>query len=194
MPTSNIREVVSHLERFVHGFDFTRPGKDQSLGRDVVNVVVRGPELGQVGGILGRCAEHKDPDGNEWAENSRREPPVPDGYYGFKERKYGIVDEPNRRTGQMLSEVTLKAKTKIEQMSIEIRPGTDEPPTKSYAPTGYLSKQDMAVTDTDKIRFAHTETDVKPARRFYAMTLEDARNVRNLCQENLNEYIVENSG
>ncbi len=190
--SSNIHEVVGWLRQFVEGFNFTRPGKDQSLGRDILNVVVRGRNLDSLGGILGRCAEHKDPEGNEWAPNSSKPSRWhPKGYAGFKEDEYGIIDEPNRRTGQMLSQLTMTAKSTIGPTEIEIRPGTDQPPSSSAAPTGLLSEEDKKVTDTEKIIFAHTETPDKPARKFYGVNEEDRRNVIEVAQENLNDYIRE---
>jgi hypothetical protein len=179
---SNMHQVAGWIERFIEGFNFCRPGKDQSLGRDLANTVIRGPDVGELGGIMGRCAEHVDPEGNEWAPNA------PD-YAARKEKVYGIVDEPNRRTGQMLSELTLGAKTKVTPKEIEIRPGLDAPPSSSAAPTGYLSKQDAKTTDTDKIRYAHTATEKKPAREFYAANEEDAVAVAKVAQENLNDYL-----
>ncbi len=142
---------------------------------------------------MGRCAEHKDAGGDEWAANSTKEPPK-GGYAGEKERDYGIVDEPNRRTGQMLSQQTLGAKIKIGPTEIELRPGTDKPPSSSAAPTGLLSDADKKVTDTQKIGFAHEETPTKPARKFYAANDEDRANVIALTQENMNDYIRETSG
>jgi len=38
--TSNIDQVVAWLEQFALGFHFTRPGLDQNLGLDDVNLVV----------------------------------------------------------------------------------------------------------------------------------------------------------
>jgi len=192
MDSSNIHEVADWFRQFIHGFNFTRPGKDQSLGRDIANVIIRGPELDGLGGVMGRCADQKDPEGKEWAKNSTK--PIrgyPGGYAEFKEEKYGIIDEANRRTGQMLSQLTLTAKTKVGATEIEIRPGTDQPPSSSAAPTGKLSEADKAVTDTQKIGFAHTETPTKPARKFYAANDEDRRNVIAVAQENLDDYIRE---
>jgi hypothetical protein len=39
---ANIDQVITDLEAFVASFDFTIPGKDQSLGRDVANTFALG--------------------------------------------------------------------------------------------------------------------------------------------------------
>jgi hypothetical protein len=181
-------EVEHWLQEFVKGFNFERPGKDRSLGLDIANVVIRGPHLDGFGGIMGRAAEHKDWEGNEWPPNSTREPPK-SGYKGWKERKYGWADEPNRRTNQMLSALSLGAKTTVAKDLVEIRPGLDQPPSDSRSPTGFINKQDKKVTDTQKMQFAHVSSKNRPARPFYGVNDEDARNVSEAAQEALNEYL-----
>jgi hypothetical protein len=73
---SNIDEVVISLERCVDGWDFTRPGADQSLGRDMARLVAER--------ILARSQVHLGPDLTAWDENSTTEPPE-GGYKGWKE-------------------------------------------------------------------------------------------------------------
>jgi hypothetical protein len=61
--TSNIAQVVAWLDDFVASFRFDCPGREQSLGRDIAMTIIRGPDVGGQGGILGRCADGTGPDG-----------------------------------------------------------------------------------------------------------------------------------
>src|SRR5262245_8675734 len=139
--SSSIKDVVAWLEGFVNSFGFTRPGRDKSLGRDIVNVIIRGPDVGGQGGILGRAAQDCGPEGY-WLDNAKV----------TKERKQKLDDhqEANRQTGQMLSYVGRYGHTTIEPQLVTLRYGTGQPPTMSAAPTGHLSDQDKKVTATQK--------------------------------------------
>lgn len=176
-------QVVSWLGEFIDGFDFTRKGTDQSLGRDVALTIIRGPDTSSLGGIMGRCADEITPDGAAWPANSDN--PSGKGYASRKERIYGWR-ETNRRTGQLLSQVSLYGKTTIEPRVVTLVYGTDEPPSNSAAPTGYMSDADESVTDTEKAQYAHIK-----GRGFYGWAAEDKTNVIAVCQENLDGYIKE---
>lgn len=171
----DIHRVADWLEQFIQGFDFKRPGRDQSLGRDVAMKVVEN--------IHERVDEHEGPDGKAWDANA------PD-YAKWKEKKYGLVDEPNIRTGQMTSQQSLYGKTEIGQYEITMKYGTGEAPSRSAAPTGYLSKQDAETTDIEKAVFAHTgQSEHKILRPFYGVNEKDRKDIVELMQENLNDYI-----
>ena len=82
---SNIGQVQAWLRGFVDSVNFMRPGNDQSLGHDVANKVVNQ--------IIERS--EKQPTGGvdrEWEMNA-------DEYAKWKEKRYGIADGPNTRTG-----------------------------------------------------------------------------------------------
>ena len=186
---SNIGDVVRWLEAFVYGFDFRRHGVDKSLGRDLVAEVV--------GRIQERSAQsHQAPDGSTWPPNSTK-PTLfyKRGYMELKEVEYEIFDEPNFRTGQMLSELSLglNAKTVYLEHEIEIRYGIDSPPTVSRSPNGYLSDEDKKVTDTQKAEWAHMDNPRtgKPARPFYGFGEGDAEALVKIAQQVLNDYILE---
>jgi hypothetical protein len=182
--TSNIDEVCRWLSEFAESFDFTRPGEDQSLGRDIALTIIRGPEAGGQDGILGRCTDGTGPDGTAWPANSRT-------YAAAKQERYGW-DEPNRRTGQMLSQQSLYGRTTIEPDQVTLRYGTGQPPSGSAAPSGYSSKADRETPDTLKASLAHSgQSRQRIQRPFYEATREDAENVSATAQENLNEYIRE---
>lgn len=199
--TSNIREVVAWLEGFVNSFDFTRPGKDQSLGRDIAMTIIRGPDVGGQGGILGRAAENSGPEGY-WIDNA-------DSTKAEKRKHYGW-EEVNRRTGQMLSQESLYGHTTIEPRLVTLRYGTGRAPDRSAAPSGYISDADRAVTDVQKAEWAHgggssakgptrdvrgrfaarvRKATARTARPFYGFTDEDRSNVIGVTQENLDDYI-----
>ena len=135
--------------------------------------------------------DHAGPDGAVWDPNSTTEPPV-GGYKGWKERKYGWDDEPNRRTNQMLSQTSLFGdKTRIEKHLVTLRYGTDQPPSRSASPNGFISDADRKVTDTQKAEWAHTGGKHGHVRGFYGAGDGDAEALCEVAQENLNDYIRE---
>ncbi len=173
--TTNIDAVVASLERFVQSFDFTRPGKDQSLARDVVNTIA--------GGIQRRSIDDKKGATKSWKDNAPK-------YEEYKEKKYGVFDQPNVRTGQMLSLQSLKGSgTRIEKDRIEMVYGTGDPPQGS-ATGATLGKKDKAVTDKQKADWAHNNTK-NPTRPFYEADDKIAEKVGEVLVENLNGYITE---
>jgi len=181
--SSNIDQVVAWLEQFVADFDFTRPGVDQNLGRDIANVVVER--------IQDRSQQQLDPDGSPWPENSTKPSPwMPNGYKAWKEERYGW-SQPGYRTGQMLGITALKGQTEIEQKKVTLRYGWGAQTHQSFAPTGYLSKQDEKRTDREKAEYAHTGGKHGIVRRFYAIGQGDAEAALEVGQGNLNDYIRE---
>ena len=118
MAFSNIDQVILWLRDFVEGYNFTRPGKDQSLGRDLA--------WQMVDCIMVRASQFQGPDGEEWAGNSTKSSPwLPGGYKQWKEETYGWDDAPNYRTGQMLSQLSLYGRTTIEPRQITMIYGID---------------------------------------------------------------------
>lgn len=183
MSTSNASTVFANIERWLDGFNFARPGREQSLGRDTAMVIIRGPDVGAQGGIMGRCAAEVTPDGVPWPPNS--DDPAGHGYASRKEELYGWR-ETNRRTSQMLSQQSLYGKTTIEPFRVTLRYGEDTPPSNSKSPTGYISDQDKSVTDVQKATWAHEQ-----GRGFYAATGEDRHNVVGMLQKDLDGYVRE---
>lgn len=184
--SSNIDEVTSWLDDFARSIRFDRPGAEGSLGADVAWAIIRGPDSGAQGGIMGRCAQEVAPDGTPWPRNS--DEPAGKGYASKKMKKYGW-DETNRRTNQMLSAASLYGKTTIEPEVVTLRYGTDQPPGQSYAPTGHLGDDDAKVTDTQKATWAHQQ-----GRAFYGLGQGDPEAVHAVCQEAVGEMIREANG
>lgn len=175
-------ELNQYLTDFVDGFEFTRPGHAGSLARDVA---VLQAEL-----IQKRSGVQEAPDGSAWVENSTKPSPrYPQGYKAWKLEKYGW-DAPNYRTGQMLSVESLTGDIEITPHEIKIGYGTDSSPMSGGSPTNLLTNRDEAVTDTQKAECAHNPTGGRPARKFFGTGAGDAEKIVELCQENLNEYIM----
>jgi hypothetical protein len=178
MANSNADQFFGGLDRWLDGFDFNRKGKEQSLGRDVAMTLIRGPDVGAMGGIMGRIADEVTPDGTPWPENEKK-------YKEEKGKVYGW-DEINRRTGQMTSQESLYGRTTIEPDRVTLRYGTDSPPSVGKSPTGHISASDKRVTDVEKAGHA-----TRDGRGFYGFNQEDRANVIAVAQENLDEYIRE---
>lgn len=178
MNASNIADVISFLDGFVDSFNFTRPGNDQSLGRDIANKVVER--------IYDRSLDQRAGPGGPWDKNEPK-------YAKWKDKNYGVA-EPNSRTGQMLSHQSLFGRTKIDPEQVTMIYGLDEPPVRATfgTPTEKQFEQDRKVTDVQKAYFAHTgQSKHRIKRPFYAVDESDGRAVVELCQENLNRLIVE---
>jgi hypothetical protein len=177
---SNIEELVSYLDSFAHSINFKRKGADRELGEAIVETIIYGEGPGSGTGIRGRCEKEVTPEGSPWPAN-------PTEYASDKEAKYGW-SEVNHRTGQMLSEPSLKGRTRIEPELITMVYGTDSAPSKSYSPTGYLSKSDEKTTDVKKATIAHAA-----GRGFYGLGQGDPENVAKVGQEYVNEAILEHN-
>lgn len=143
---SNIDEVESWEKDLIDSFDFTRPGEDQSLGRDMAADVATG--------IIDRTtAEQRDATGSPLKPNEPK-------YAKRKAEKYG-AHQPLVRTGQLLSLQSVKGEVTVSPDEIVMRYGTGDAPSRSS--TGYISDADRAVTDRQK---AEWNSDERP---FYAM-------------------------
>ena len=150
MDTSNIGQIVRWLDDFVDSFDFLRVGEDQSLGRDIMKEVVEG--------IQKRSGDEKRGAGAEWDLNEPK-------YAAWKVKRYKLgPEEPNVRTGQMLSQKSLEGRTKIEAKEIMMIYGVGDPPDKTrtlvplptYTRGDHVGEQIDDKTDIEKAYFAHT--------------------------------------
>jgi hypothetical protein len=172
MATSNIDDVVRTLAAFVHSFNFTLPGIDQSLGRDLAGVVARG--------IQRRAAkESRGKDPQRWYANS-------DKYRRVKAKAYGwgeLDGKPNFRTGQMLSLMSLLGTPRVTPDLVEMIYGTGTAPAGCWSPwdqrTEAQKTADMAMTDVEKAEYAHDQYKNRPARPFY----EWNEDIRDQCIE-----------
>jgi hypothetical protein len=90
----------------------------------------------------------------------------------------------------MLSQTSLYGRTTIEPEQVTLRYGAGQAPSSSAAPSKYMNRADRETTDTAKASFAHSgQSRQRIPRPFYQATEEDARNVSEVAQANLNYYI-----
>lgn len=181
---SNVAAVVAGLHAWLDNFSFTRTGQQQGLGRDIARLAVER--------IRERSIQERTGFGTAWPPNS--ETPsrwAPEGYRAWKLKHYDN-DEPNTRTGQMLSQTSLYGRTKIEPKIITLIYGTDTPPVRSQggSPTPAMFARDQKVTDVFKAYLAHTgQSQKRIVRPFYRLEDDDGIAIRDLCVENLTAYV-----
>ncbi len=112
-------------------------------------------------------------------------------YAAEKQAKYDLdPDEINIRTGQMLSKLSIAGNITITPREVLIGYGTGQPPSSSASPNQYISDEDKKVTDTEKAEWAHKGGPGRPARTFMGIGPGDFEAIVELCQENLNDYIL----
>ncbi len=183
MPTSNIKDVVNWLEHFVAGFNFTLPGTDQNMGRDLAKVVA--------GRISERAVQKsRGADPGQWRENSDNPPGK--GYKSRKRKAYGWAEsdgKPNVRTGQMVSEESCMGDTRVGEQLVEMHYGEDRPPTKNHSPvdrrTPSQIRADEKVTDRQKAGYA-----VEMDRPFFEVDDDIEEAVIEEARLHLNNYIL----
>lgn len=101
-------EVVAGLNELVESFDFTRRGKDRSLGHTLIGVIHDR--------IIDRMAAEQDPDGNPWEANR--------GKYGDRKRGAGVpvgvgyYGKAGGTGGEMASEKQVQGKIEVEPESV----------------------------------------------------------------------------
>jgi|GEM_PF-2915897 len=108
---SNIDEVGQWISGILEGIDFTMPGADQSLGRDMAGVVANG--------IIDRSVpDAQAPDGSTWAANEPE--------YAARKRARYDADQPGILTGQMLSLESVKGELTLAPAEVTMKYGTGE--------------------------------------------------------------------
>lgn len=163
----NADDVGRWVDEFVATFDFTVPGEDGSLGRDMANKVAEE--------IANRSVDQGLDSNGEPFKALNRE------YREWKRKKYH-VEEPGLRTGQMLSVTSLLGNTQVGPELVEMTYGTGTAPVASS--TGYISDEDKAVTDTQKAEW-FTES----GRPFYELDETIAEEVKKVAVEALNKHM-----
>jgi hypothetical protein len=171
---SNIDEVIAALDKIVEGFGFDLTTGDKDLGQDCAGIFA---EDVQALGAQGIGSE------GEWPANE-------DEYAAYKERVYGVVERPNVRTNQMLSQDSLQNHETSHEV-VDLIYGTGEPPRDGVAGRP-VKAADKKVTDREKAGYAHTGQGPKGVKRpFYALHDETTVKIQGRCQERLNEYADE---
>jgi len=172
----NADEVIDWLRRLIESFNFSLPGKDQNLGRDLAHVLAG--QIAERSAQLGRGA-----DAAEW-------PPNPPVYAALKAEHYGWPDrKPNYRTGQMLSQESLFGRTTVQDQLVEVVYGTGVAASRTFSPldnrTPSEKKADESTTDLQKAEWA------TPKRPFFDFddVIEEA--VIEEADKALNTYILD---
>jgi phage gpG-like protein len=176
--SSNIDHVVAFLEGFVDSIDFRRPGVEGSLGRDIMYRVAER--------MHNRALSDRRGIGEPWDKNEPK-------YAAWKAKNYG-VEEPNSRTGQMLSQKSMRGRSTVEPKVVTMIYGTGDPPDNAVfgTPREKLLEQDKKVTDVQKAYFAHTgQSKHKILRPFYEVDESDGQAVTELIQKDVNDLIRE---
>lgn len=108
---SNIDDVEAWERQLIDSFDFTRPGEDQSLGRDMAGDVAMG--------IIDRTvAEQRDVNGSPLKPNK-------DPYKTWKEVKLGVY-QPLIKTGQMMSLLSVKGEVAVSPDEVVMTYGVND--------------------------------------------------------------------
>lgn len=179
MDETNINDVVAWIGRFVGSFNFTRPGIDQSLGRDLAHEVA-----GQI--AIRAAAESRGPDPGRWEPNARR-------YRERKARHYGWPDNPNYRTGQMLSHESLLGEPAVDPDRVLMHYGTNEAPRGNKSPVDNRTPSERAAdaraTDVDKAEWTTQGGKGRPARPFYQIDDAIRDRVIEVAGEALADYL-----
>ena len=176
---SNIDEVIASLDAIVDGFGFDLTTGDQDLGQDCVTIFA--------GGVQDLAAQGIGSEG-EWKANS--DEPEGHGYASYKARVYGVVERPNVRTNQMLSELSLSNSTRSHE-TVDLKYGTGMPPG-GIAGGQSVQEADKKITDREKAYYAHTGQGPEGIRRpFYALNDDINTGIQVRCQERLNDYAEE---
>lgn len=179
---SNIGEIVAWVGQFVASFNFTRPGVDQSLGRDLCHEVA-----GQI--AIRAATESRGADQGRWDPNERK-------YREWKARTYGWdEDKPNYRTGQMLSHASLLGTPAVDPDRVLMYYGTGEPPPgdTTWSPRDDRTRDDREadelVTDVDKAEWTTMGGKNRPARPFYQVDETIRDRVIEVAGEALADYL-----
>lgn len=134
---SNIDQVKVWIDAIVDSVDFTLPGRDQSLGRDLSGVVAQG--------IIDRSVPDAiSAEGTGWAANEEK-------YAAWKRAKFA-ADQPGILSGQMLSLQSVQGDVRVFPYSVEMNYGTGAGATRSRTGAA-LSASQQSISDRDKARY-----------------------------------------
>jgi hypothetical protein len=174
---SNVEEVTEVLNAIVDGFGFDLTVDDKDLGRHCIKIVATD--------IQERSARGEGSEG-EWDENT-------EDYAKYKKRVYGVTEQPNVRTGDMLSDRALSIGT-VGHETVDMEYGTGDTPRTGVAGRPVKSA-DEKITDREKAGYAHDGQGPHGTERpFYVIHDTAASDIQELCQQRLNEYAQEKWG
>lgn len=171
MADDNVVEVGRWLGQIIDSFDFTLPGKDVSLGKDLANAAAQS--------MIDRAIVNEQaPDGSPWAPNSP-------SYRDYKRKKYNVVNV-GVFTGQMLSLRSMVGEVTIGPDSVEMKYGTGTPATRFSGGEPYNVKNPP--TDREKAE-DFTLGRHGPPREFYGLDQINAEEIYEVAYEALIDYL-----
>jgi hypothetical protein len=156
------------VDACVDTFDFTLPGRDQSLGRDLA--------VRAAAGIADRSNRGLDADGQPFKPNEKR-------YAYRKLQRYG-VDRPGELGGQMLSLTSLLGRPEVTRDAVVMRYGTGERPPANSRSGVPLRPWETKATDADKARH-FTDS----GRRFYELDGKIAASLQGLVNDAWEDHV-----
>lgn len=107
---SNFPEIERVIQAIADSFNFERPGREQSLGRDALGVVTTS--------IQDRCRNETDPEGNRWAPNKEWAQKDP----RKRGKPVGILGDSDN----MLAPLQIQGEQDVTSTQAEVTYGTDE--------------------------------------------------------------------
>lgn len=150
----NLDDIGLVLDELADTLDFTRAGREGSLGEQLAGVVVEG--------IVDRNRAAIDPDGNDWPENQ--------GKYGERKDRYGLpvgvgLYAGGRAGGEMVSMEQVQGEVEISPDEVTLSYGTHEEARRkgSWFTRGSDGPGEGEVSGAPN----------QPPRPFYAMGEED---------------------
>jgi hypothetical protein len=169
--SSNAADVYADFVAAVASFGFRSSLEGKVLGEVIVEETAHG--------ISERSRDTRSaPSSGRWDENAPK-------YRKRKVRRYG-VGEPNTRTGQMLSALSVKGEYTIADREITIVYGINKPPANGF-------DEDKKRTDREKAHFAHTgQSEKKILRPFFELDEEHCDATLKRCEESLDTHLREN--
>jgi hypothetical protein len=149
MSNSNINDIVRFLGKFVDAFYFKRPGIECNVGRDLLKAGVES--------ISRRASDEQAGADGIWLANEPK-------YAKSKATRYNISEnEPNVRTGQMLSEKSFTGRSTVESREVTMIYETGEAPSATlsaaqpvYARGPKKGQPIDTATDLEKAYYTHT--------------------------------------
>lgn len=165
----NPEEVEALVQAVVDTFDFTLPGKSQSLGRDLAVTAAEG--------IADRSNQGLDAAGEPFKPNAAK-------YAAYKFRKFQ-VDRPGELGGQTLSLQSVLGTPEVTPDTVVMRYGTGQAPQRKTSRGGAdLSPSQLEATDQEKAEWLQAG-----GREFYGLDAEISEKVIVQAGDALTEHL-----
>lgn len=140
--SDNLDTVMGQLTAIINSFDFTRPGADESLGKDCAMAIAQD--------IVDQSARQQTPDQQDFPRNAPEYAEWKGKKYGFPPPAYGY------RTGQTLSLNSVAGEIDVRPDEVVLKYGKGQPPNRSSA-SEYITDADKSITDIEKMYFAFAQ-------------------------------------